>query len=195
VEQARIASADLESPAQEPPNEPVAALSGRADVLAAARRALTTATRRVYLSATAPELTALRSDILACAARGVDVVVLMFGQVRFEAPGVRVFRHQSTEGVVFRHHQAKHVAMVCDSAETLFGLAADGQTWSGIQTGSEVIIAAVKGYIRHDIDMQQVFADFGAELTQAYGLGLHGLESYRADAGVRAEAPEVASTA
>jgi HTH-type transcriptional regulator, sugar sensing transcriptional regulator len=185
VEQARVASVDLEAPAQALPHEPVAALGDRNEVLAAARRALRAAARRVYLSGTAPELTTLTDDILACAGRGVDVVALTFGKVRLEAPGVRVFRHQSTEGVVFRHHQARHVALVSDSRETMFGLAADGRTWSGISTSSEPIIAAVKGYIRHDIDMQQVFADFGTELVQAYGPGLQGLEGYRADAAGR----------
>lgn len=61
-------------------------------------------------------------------------------------------------------------------------MAADGRRWSGIHTDSEPIIAAVKGYIRHDIDMQQVYSDFQAELVQAYGPGLQGLEGYRTDA-------------
>ena len=41
------------------------------------------------------------------------------------------------------------------------------------------IIAAVKGFIRHDIDMQQVYADFGPQLIELYGPGLQGLEGYR----------------
>jgi hypothetical protein len=37
------------------------------------------------------------------------------------------------------------------------------------------------GVVRHDIDMQQVYADFGPQLVEAYGPGLQGLESYRQD--------------
>ena len=178
---ARETSAELQAPARPAEQEPVDRLGDRAAVLAAATAALHGAQRRVYLSATSSELRSLQSAVVSCAASGVDVVVLCIGQMPFEAPGVRVFRHASTDGVLFRHHQSRHVAMVCDSRDTLFGLAADGRNWSGIRTDSELITAAVKGYIRHDIDIQQVFSDFQEQLVEAYGPGLQGLESYRAD--------------
>jgi sugar-specific transcriptional regulator TrmB len=179
---ARETSIDLEAPAQPAVQEAVAALSDRSAVLDMATAALAAATRRVYLSASSQELRALKSAILSAAGGGVDVVVLCFGRMAFQGDGVRVFRHASTEGILFRHHQARHLALVADSRQTIFGLAADGRKWSGIETSSEPIIAAVKGYIKHDIDMQQLFRDFGTELVEAYGPGLQGLESYRADA-------------
>lgn len=180
--QARQSSADLQAPAQPASQEPVTSLSNRADVIAAAANAIGSAVRRVYLSASSGELTSLQDAVTAAADAGVDVVILSFGRVPFQIEGVRVFRHASTDGAVFRHHQARHVAVVVDSRETVYGLAADGRRWSGIHTDSEPIIAAVKGYIRHDIDMQQVYSDFQAELVEAYGPGLQGLEGYRADA-------------
>ena len=161
--------------------EPVAALSGLEDVTAQAARALSGASRRVYLSATNREIGALRDPIRDAAKRGIDIVVLCFGKMPFRVEGVRLFSHSSTDGTLYRHHQARHVALVVDSRETVFGLAPDGKTWAGIHTDSAPIIAAVKGYIRHDIDMQQVFGDFREELTHAYGPGLQKLESYRGD--------------
>jgi len=178
---ARQTSADLEAAPPETEQEPVRRLSSRDDVLRAAASAMAAARRRVYLSASATELRSLKQAVVQCAGSGVDVVVLCFGQMPFGAAGVRVFRHASTDGAVFRHHQSCHVALVADSKETVFGLAADGRSWTGIQAASEPIIAAVKGYIRHDIDIQQVFGDFKDELVQAYGPGLQGLEGYRAD--------------
>lgn len=179
--QARHSSAELQAPAQPTSQEPVAGLNDHAGVLATAGAAITSAQRRIYLSASSKELGSLKDAVLTAADAGVDVVVLCFGRMPFQAEGVRVFRHASTDGAVFRHHQARHVALVVDSRETVFGLAADGRRWSGIHTDSEPIIAAVKGYIRHDIDMQQVYRDFGPELIEAYGPGLQGLESYRAE--------------
>lgn len=176
---AREASEALEVGAQPPTQVPVSKLEDRDDVTAAAGAALSSASRRVYLSATSSELTTLRRDIQAAVSRGVDVVILSFGKMPFQARGVRVFRHASTDGALFRHHQSRHIALVVDSRETVFGLAADGKTWSGVRTDNEPIIAAVKGYIRHDIDMQQVFSDFKTELVEAYGPGLQQLESYR----------------
>ncbi len=181
LDDARRSTPDVADIAQPSTQEDVAGLAGRESVLASASAALHAAARRVYLSASAAEITALADDIAACAARGVDVVVLAFGRITLDVDGVRVFRHASTDGAVFRHHQARHVAMVTDSRETVFGLAADGRAWSGIHTANAAIIAAVKGYIRHDIDMQQVFSDFGAQLVAAYGPGLQELESYRAE--------------
>jgi HTH-type transcriptional regulator, sugar sensing transcriptional regulator len=178
---AREASADLHAPVPPAEQEPVIHLSDRAAVLASASRALHAAKRRVYLSGSSSELRSLEHAVVRSAESGVDIVVLCFGRMPFAAPGVRAFRHASTDGVVFRHHQSRHVALVADSRETVFGLAADGRAWTGIQTDSEPIIAAVKGYIRHDLEMQQVFRDFEHELVQAYGPGLQGLESYRAD--------------
>ncbi len=181
LDDARQSTPDLAEVAQPPAQENVVGLTGREAVIASAGTVLHGATRRVYLSASASEITALTGAITACTERGVDVVLLAFGRVTLNVAGVRVFRHASTDGAVFRHHQARHVALVADSRDTVFGLAADGRAWSGIQTSNAAIIAAVKGYIRHDIDMQQVFADFGAELVTAYGPGLQGLESYRAE--------------
>ena len=181
LDDARRSTPDLAEVAQPLAQENVAGLTGRDAVLASAVTVLHAATRRVYLSASATEITALTDAVAACTERGVDVVLLAFGRVTLDIAGVRVFRHASTDGAVFRHHQARHVALVADSRDTVFGLAADGRAWSGIHTSNAAIIAAVKGYIRHDIDMQQVFTDFGAELVAAYGPGLQGLESYRAE--------------
>ncbi|WP_286277577.1 hypothetical protein [Naasia aerilata] len=47
----------------------------------------------------------------------------------------------------------------------------------------------MKGMIRHDIDLQQVYADFGPMLVEAYGPGLQALETYRAPATEASEQP------
>lgn len=181
LEHARNISANLDVAAAPPLQEPVSRLVDRDDVLKAAALVIDAATRRIYLSATAQELASLRPSIQSCVKRGVDVVVLCFGKMPFQSQGVRVFRHASTQGAVFRHHQARHIALVADSRRTIFGLTPDGHAWSGIDTGSVLVIAVVKGYIRHDIDLQQIFGDFSDDLLEAYGPGLQQLESYRAD--------------
>ena len=187
IEAAREASRRLEIGGQPPVQEPVARLANREAVLVAAVQTLSNAGRRVYLSATAADLLAMREAVQHAVRRGVDVVVLSFGKMPFQARGVRVFRHATTDGAVSRHHQARHIAVVADSRATVFGLAPDGNKWSGIQTESGPIIAAIEGYIRHDIDMQQVYGDFRTELVEAYGLGLQQLESYRTERGTASD--------
>ena len=180
-------SRDLVAPAGPPSLEPVTRLERREDVLAAAREVLVTGERRAYLSASAEEVEALAPDLADGVVRGVDLVVLVFGTLRTELPGVRLFRHASTDGALYRAHQARYLALVVDSRETVQAVAADGSAWHGVRTTSAPIIAAVKGFIRHDIDLQRVFADFGPQLVAAYGPGLQELEAYRRDP----SAPEV----
>ncbi len=171
-----IAGADLPSDM-----EYVERYTRHEDVVRAAAECLAGATRRVYLSASSQELTALKPAIAAATKRDVDVVVLAFGRKGVSLGKARVFHHASTEGALYRHHQARHIALVVDSRQTVNAVAADGISWQAIRTSSEPVIAAVKGFIRHDIDMQQVFADFGPQLLVAYGPGLQTLESYRQD--------------
>ena len=183
LDQARRYSSTLSAPAAPLPLELVSGLADRATVITVATEALRDATRRIYLSATANELRSLSTPISDCVARGVDVIVLCFGRNPFSSDsGIKAFVHASTNGAVYRHHQARHVALVVDSHVAVFGIAADERKWSGVLTTSEPIVAVVKGYIRHDIDLQQVFGDFSAELVEAYGPGLQGLETYRAEA-------------
>ena len=172
----------------------VARLTGRDEALEAAAVMINESERRLYLSATADDLALLRSPVQAAVGRGVDIVVLCFGRMPFASRGMRVFRHASTDGALYRHHQARHVAIVADSRATLFALAPDGKGWSAIRTDSPLIIAAVKGYVRHDIDLQQIFGDFRAELTEAYGPGLQQLETYRANRGSEAGGSETGGT-
>ena len=161
--------------------EAVERFEEHADVLTAATQCLAFAERRIYLSASAEELLALRPAIEDARDRGVDIVILAFGRKPFTCKGTRIFHHASTVGAVYRHHQARHVALVADSRQALNAYAADGRAWVGVRSQSAPIIAAVKGFIRHDIDLQQVFADFGPQLIEAYGQGLQALEGYRQD--------------
>ncbi|MGH9102061.1 MAG: hypothetical protein ACRDYD_03620, partial [Acidimicrobiales bacterium] len=84
-------------------------------------------------------------------------------------------RHLSTHGIVYRHHQARHLAVVADSRETLWALAASGDDWRAVTTGDPLLAALVKGYVRHDIYVQQIAADFGELLESSYGPGLERL--------------------
>jgi len=175
---ARQAAASLVEP--EPAQfDLLSQLSGRRAVVTAAASLIGGAQARVYISAGEAELADVEEPLRAAADRGTDIVVLCFGQLPFDDHRFRVYRHASTDGAVFRHHQARHLAVIADSRAAVWGLAVDGHQWTAIQTGNDLVIAALKGFIRHDIDLQQVFADFGPELIRRYGQGLEGLERYR----------------
>jgi HTH-type transcriptional regulator, sugar sensing transcriptional regulator len=162
-------------------------------IVAAAARLVDGAHRRLYISASAGQLAELVTPLQAALDRGVDVVLLCFGPSPLSDSRVKVFRHLSTEGVIYRSHQARHLALIADSASTVWALANDGRTWAAIETGNQLVIAALKGFIRHDIDMQQVYDDLGPDLVARYGPGLEALERYRRDATSTAAAEEAAA--
>jgi HTH-type transcriptional regulator, sugar sensing transcriptional regulator len=156
-------------------------LRSTAAVIAAARSAVSHAERRVYVSSSPEELETLMPALQSKRGAGVDIVVIDFSRGGVDADGMRVFPHSSTENSLYRHHQARHVALVVDSRETVHAIAADGSSWNGVHTSNEAVIAAVKGMIKHDIDLQQIYADFGPMLVEKYGPGLQALEEYRMD--------------
>ncbi len=71
--------------------------------------------------------------------------------------------------------QARHVAVVADSADVVWALAEDGVDWQSV-TGRDPLLAALaKGYIRHDIYVQQVWNEFHDVLAQRWGPGMQQL--------------------
>jgi sugar-specific transcriptional regulator TrmB len=141
-------------------------------VMVKATSALARATTTVYLSGHTAALDALKDAISAAARQGVTVVILHFGPLSFAVPGGRTFRHASTEGSLYSHHQARHLAIVVDSTIALWALARDGKRWQGIYSEDTAFASAIKGYIRHDIMVQRIYADLPEELTALYGPGL-----------------------
>jgi len=137
-----------------------------------ARALLDGAERHVYLSAHDDQLADLLDAVGAADARGVRFDLLRFGHLArdIDLRHGTALRHASTDGVIYRHHQARHLALVADSHETLWALAPDGGHWDAVAAADDPLLAAlVKGYVRHDLYVQRIFADFGDVLRARYG--------------------------
>jgi hypothetical protein len=65
--------------------------------------------------------------------------------------------------------------VVIDSASAMWALARDGKHWQGLYSEDAIFASAIKGYIRHDIMVQRMYADLPAELVDLYGPGLQEL--------------------
>jgi HTH-type transcriptional regulator, sugar sensing transcriptional regulator len=153
-------------------------------VVSAANNLIGSATERMYVSGHGSYLDALAEEIQAADRRGVRIDVLCFGESPFSLHHGAVIRHSSTDGILYRHHQARHLAITCDNAAALWALAPEGDKWEAIWADSDPLLTAlVKGFIRHDIFAQRIFRDFSAEMVARYGAGLEGLfERHLADA-------------
>ena len=171
----RDAKKDLERLLPKPvgdQQEPIWKLNSFESIVTRTCEAVAAATRSVYLSGSTSTLEPLRDVITDASKRGVTCVVLHFGALPFPVLGGRTFRHASTEGTLYFHHQARHLAVVVDSASALWALARDGKHWEGLYSQNEMFASAMKGYIRHDIMVQRIYADLPEELTDLYGPGL-----------------------
>jgi sugar-specific transcriptional regulator TrmB len=154
-------------------------------VAAAANDLIRSATERLYVSGHDTYLEVLAGEIQAADRRGVRIDILCFGEPPFTLRGGLVIRHSSTDGVVYRHHQARHLAITSDNAAALWALAPEGDKWEAVWADSDPLLTAlVKGFIRHDIFAQRMFRDFSAEMVTRYGAGLEGLfDRHLTDAG------------
>jgi sugar-specific transcriptional regulator TrmB len=145
-------------------------------IVSAANGLISNATERIYVSGHGTYLDALGEEIIAADRRGVRIDVLCFGDPPFSLHNGLVIRHSSTEGVVYRHHQSRHLAVTCDAAAALWALAPEGDKWEAVWSDSDALLTAlVKGFIRHDIFSQRMFRDFSGEMLARYGAGLEGL--------------------
>lgn len=146
------------------------------------------ATRHAYVSLNCESSEATVDAIRRADRRGVRVDVLLFGKEPLDLEHGRVIRHESTEGVVYRHHQARHLAVVADSTQVLWALAPDGGRWDAVTADDALLAAALKGYVRHDMYVQQIVTEFGRDLAERYGPGLEQLVMPRRGAEPLAEA-------
>ncbi|SFP73048.1 Sugar-specific transcriptional regulator TrmB [Amycolatopsis arida] len=162
----------------------------RGAILGRARELLGAAREHVYLSGSAAELADLKSDVEDAERRGVRFDVLHFGDAPFELARGRLVRHASTDRVLYRHHQAHHLALVADGTGALWSVAPGGADWEGLWVSDPLFAAVVKGYIRHDIYVQRIYADLPEELTERYGPGLAGLVTPAREAAEALQAPQ-----
>lgn len=148
--------------------------------------------RHVYLSVNCQDPDILAAAIRRADDRGVACDVLHFGEPIVELRHGRTVGHDSTRGVVYRRHQARHVAVVADSTDVLWAVAEDGSNWQSLAGGDQLLAALAKGYIRHDIYVQQIWNEFHDVLQERYGPGMQRLVGElsgrpRADKGAAAE--------
>jgi HTH-type transcriptional regulator, sugar sensing transcriptional regulator len=145
-------------------------------IATAANHIVDSTEERLYVSGHSTYLEPLADAVGRADRRGVRTDVLCFGEPPFTLQHGNVTRHSSTDGIVYRHHQARHLAVSGDSDAGLWALALDGEHWEGIWSDEDALLTAlVKGFIRHDTFMQRVYHDFSDEMGERYGAGLEGL--------------------
>lgn len=144
-------------------------------VLARAVGVIGCAQESVYLSGHAEQLQLLAEVIEAADERGVYFDILSFGAFDLTLRRGGAVRHTVTKGVIYRHHQNRHLAVAADSERAMFALAFGGEEWSGLSIDGVHLAALVKEYVRHDLYVQSIYNEFAEPLEQRFGTGLQRL--------------------
>ena len=138
-------------------------------------KAIDSSQRHVYVSVNCPDPAVIGAAIGRADGRGVVCDVLHFGEPIVAVHNGRTVGHDSTRGVVYRRHQARHVAVVADSADVVWAVAEDGVNWQSLAGRDPLLAALAKGYIRHDIYVQQIWNEFHDVLQERWGPGMQQL--------------------
>jgi HTH-type transcriptional regulator, sugar sensing transcriptional regulator len=131
--------------------------------------------RHVYVSVNCQDPAAIAAALRRADGRGVACDVLHFGEPIVDLRHGRTVRHDSTRGVVYPRHQARHLAVVSDSVDVVWAVAEDGSAWQSLAGPDQLLAALAKGFIRHDIYVQQIWNDFHEVLQERYGPGMQQL--------------------
>lgn len=131
--------------------------------------------RHVYVSVNCPDPEQIAGAIRRADSRGVACDVLHFGHPIVDLQHGRTVSHDSTRGILYRRHQARHLAVVADSTETVWAVAEDGTNWQSIAASDPLLASLAKGYIRHDVYVQEIWNEFHDVLQDRYGPGMQQL--------------------
>jgi len=131
--------------------------------------------RHVYVSVNCQDPGAIAAALRRADERGVACDVLHFGEPIVDLRHGRTVGHDSTRGVVYHRHQARHLAVVSDSVDVVWAVAEDGSNWQSLSGPDQLLAALAKGFIRHDIYVQQIWNDFHEVLQERYGPGMQQL--------------------
>jgi sugar-specific transcriptional regulator TrmB len=181
----RLSTVELEISRMRTPNadrqdlRPYQEATSWISIVEQSKRLIANAQERLYLSGHAAHLETFEDVVSAADRRGVRIDVLCFGDPPFEVEHGTVLRHGSTDGVVYRHHQARYLALTADSSTALWALAPEGDDWEAVWSADDVLLTAlVKGFVRHDLFAQRMYHDFRAPMQARYGSGLEGLVTW-----------------
>jgi len=160
--------------------EPVWTVPGRVEVLEKAREIIGTAKERIYVGIWDEELEELIDVLRGTAAGGVEIVFLIYGEMRVDVGSV--FYH-STDAITDRGQLGRSIDIVVDSRVALSGRlgrdardAAAGGPGNGnpascqvVWTKNQGLINAIEGYIIHDFYLAEIFQVLGDEIEDVFG--------------------------
>ena len=140
-------------------------LRGREALLERATHLLTRAETTALVSGWDEELRELADDVAGAHARGVQVAVIDYGDLRLDATAV--YRHPIKD-TIYEEKGGRGLTVCADSRVALVGLVDDGGA-SGAWSRNHGFVTVAEDYLKHDIYVQKIIGRFNALLVRTYG--------------------------
>ncbi|CAK7007693.1 MAG: hypothetical protein DELT_00311 [Desulfovibrio sp.] len=147
-------------------------ISGHDAIIARVREGVSRATQRVLLEVWPEEAAELRGDLQNAATRGVDVVVIAYGEL--ELGFGRVFRSKRSEEVS-EAYGGRWIVFSADNREVVTGICSLGAQSRAAWTSHPCLVMPITEFILHDLYLMEIIDKLGPELAKTFGADLAGL--------------------
>lgn len=144
-------------------------IEGRDEIITRAHHLIRSATDRVMLEIWARDADVLRVDLRAAAGRGVEIVVVAYGDPGY--PFAKVYSHPLTDQVT-SGLGGRWLVLSVDNAEIIAGIISAGNQSRAAQTSHPGLVVPITELIAHDIYKLEMLRVEGERLEARFGPGL-----------------------
>lgn len=149
-------------------------ITGHDAIIRRVREAVSRSKHRVLLEIWPEEAHELQDALREAAERGVDVVVIAYGDVAFDF--ARVFRSKRSEEVT-EAYGGRWIVFSADNREVLTGICSLGAQSRAAWTSHPCLVMPITEVILHDLYLMEIIARLGPELAEKFGEDLSGLHN------------------
>ncbi|MGW5238407.1 TrmB family transcriptional regulator [Monashia sp. NPDC004114] len=144
-------------------------LQGRVEILERTKQLIRAATTRIMVEIWAPDSGELQDDLLAASERGVEVIAVTYGEVRY--PFAEVHPHPSTDEVT-TGLGGRWLVVSADNREIIAGIISSGAQSRAAWTSHQGLVVPITELIAHDLYKLEMLRARGEELEADFGPGL-----------------------
>lgn len=145
-------------------------ITGREEILQRVREGVGRAEVRVLLQLWAEDAPLLQAALAAVAERGVEVVVVAYGDPGY--PFARVYLHEPGAAQITAEYGGRWVILSVDDAEIVAGIVSLGDESRAAWSRHPALVMPITEQIKHDLYIAELLRTHREELETSFGPGL-----------------------
>lgn len=144
-------------------------IQGRDQILARARQLVAAAEHRIMMEIWESDATELATELEAAATRGVEIIVVAYGDVGY--PFAHVYPHPLTDEVT-KGLGGRWLVLSVDDREVIAGIVSSAERSRAALTTHPGLVVPVTELVKHDLYKLEMLAAYGDILEEKFGPGL-----------------------